>query len=111
MKHRTIRAGAGAILVAALALMLSAHSSSAASGQRQSCSGILTQDDDGYLLNPDPNTKSPWCPAYIGDDKNSALAKRVLKTCALGSHCHIEGLFLGHGIFYWTQISSVSLLK
>jgi hypothetical protein len=109
MKHRTIRAGAP--LVAALALVLSSHSGSAASGQRQACSGILTQDDDGYLLTPDPGTKSPWCPAYIGDDKNSALAKRVLKTCAVGSHCHIEGLFLGHGIFYWTQISSVSLLK
>jgi hypothetical protein len=97
--------------VATLALALSPHPGSAASGQPQSCSGILTQDDDGYLLNPDPNTKSPWCPAYIGDDKNSALAKRVLKTCALGSHCHIEGRFLGHGIFYWTQITSVSLLK
>jgi hypothetical protein len=82
-----------------------------ASAQRQACSGILAHDDDGYLLQPDEGTKSPWCPAYIGDDDKSPLAKRVLKTCALGSHCHIEGSFVGHGIFYWTRISSVLLLK
>jgi hypothetical protein len=96
---------------AVLALLLSTQAGFSASGQRQSCSGILAHDDGGYLLQPDEGTKSPWCPAYIGDDEKSALARRVLKTCALGSHCHIEGLFLGHGIFYWTQISSVSLLK
>jgi hypothetical protein len=101
----------GVFLAAALALLLSPQAGSAASGQHQSCSGILSHDEDGYLLTPDPGSKSPWCPAYIGDDDKSALAQRVLKTCQLGSHCHIEGLFLGHGIFYWTRISSVSLLK
>jgi hypothetical protein len=109
--HLMIRPGAKVFLAAALALLLSAQAGSAASGQRQSCSGILSHDEDGYLLIPDPGSKSAWCPAYIGDDDKSALAQRVLKTCPLGSHCHIEGLFLGHGIFYWTRISSVSLLK
>jgi hypothetical protein len=106
MFRRSARASA-----AVLALLLSTQVGFSASAQRQSCSGVLAHDEDGYLLQPDAGTKSPWCPAYIGDDDKSPLAKRVLKTCALGSHCHIEGSFVGHGIFYWTQISSVSLLK
>jgi hypothetical protein len=105
-----IRRGAQAS-AAMLALLLGTQVGFSASGQRQACSGILAHDDDGYLLQPDAGMKSPWCPAYIGDDDKSALAKRVLKTCALGSHCHIEGTFSGHGIFYWAKISSVSLLK
>jgi hypothetical protein len=110
MTHRMIRRSAQ-VSAAVLALLLGTQVGFSASVQRQSCSGILAHDDDGYLLQPDAGTKSPWCPAYIGDDDKSALAKRVLKTCALGGHCHIEGSFAGHGIFYWTKISSVSLLK
>jgi hypothetical protein len=110
MNHRMIRQSAKAS-AAVLALLLSTQAGFSASAQRQSCSGILAHDDGGYLLQPDAGAKSPWCPAYIGDDEKSPHAKRVLKTWALGSHCHIEGAFVGHGIFYWTQISSVSLLK
>ena len=79
------------VLLAALALVLSSQAGSAASGQRQSCSGILEHGDDGYRLNPDPDTKSPWCPAHIGDGDKAPLALRVLKKCPVGSHCHIEG--------------------
>jgi hypothetical protein len=111
MTHRMIRRSAQASAAVLALLLLSTQLGFSASVQRQSCSGILAHDDDGYLLQPDAGTKSPWCPAYIGDDDKSALAKRVLKTCALGGHCHIEGSFAGHGIFYWTKISSVSLLK
>jgi hypothetical protein len=110
MKHRMIRRGAQAS-AAALALLLGTQVGFSAPDQPQACSGILAHDDDGYRLQPDAGTKSPWCPAYIGDDDKSPLAKRVLKTCAVGSHCHIEGSFSGHGIFYWTKISTVSLLK
>jgi hypothetical protein len=110
MNGRMIRRSARAA-AAVLALLLGTQAGFSASAQRQACSGILAHDDEGYLLQPDAGTKSPWCPAYIGDDDKSALAKRVLKTCAVGSHCHIEGSFSGHGIFYWTKISSVSLLK
>jgi hypothetical protein len=113
MRGRMDRPSVKVLLAVALALVVSSQAGSAASGQRQSCSGILEHADegDGYRLNPDPGTKSPWCPAHIGDDGKSPLAKRVLKTCPVGSHCHIEGLFLGHGDFYWTQILSVSLLN
>jgi hypothetical protein len=51
--------------------------------QRQSCSGILTHDEDGYMLKPDAGSKSLWCAAYIGEDEKSPLAQRVLKTCML----------------------------
>jgi hypothetical protein len=113
MRDLINRPDAKVLLAAALALALGTQAGFAASGQRQSCSGILehADDGDGYRLNPDPGTKSPWCPAHIGDGEHSPLAQRVLKTCPVGSHCHIEGLFVGHGDFYWTQISSVSLLK
>ena len=111
MKHHVICPSAKALSLAALALLLSINAGSAASGDRQSCSGILTHEDDGYALVADPNSKSLWCAASIGEREKAPLVKRVLKTCAVGTHCHIEGLFTGHGLFYWTQISSVSLLK
>jgi hypothetical protein len=113
MRGQMISPGAKILLAAALALALSTQAGFSAAGLRQSCSGIVAHDDDGdgYHLNPDPDTKSPWCPAHIGDDEKSPLVRRVLKTCPPGSHCHIEGLFRGHGDFYWTQISSVTLLK
>src|SRR6266567_2822032 len=94
----------------ALLLLLSTHVGSATSGQRQSCSGVLTHDEEeGYFLKADPASKSLWCASSIGEDEKSSLVQRVLKTCAVGSHCQIEGAFAGHGIFNWTQISAISL--
>jgi hypothetical protein len=111
MKHRMGFPSAKTFSAAALALLLGSQAGFSASDQRQACSGVLTHDDDGYMLVADPDSKSLWCHASIGEDEKSALVKRVLKTCAIGSHCHIEGSFTGHGLFYWTRISSVSLLK
>jgi hypothetical protein len=97
----------------AIALLLMAGTATAASksNQRQACTGVLARDEAGYLLRVDPGSKSPWCDAYIGSEKNSTLARRVLTACPLGSRCHIAGSFQGHGVFYWTQISSVYQLK
>jgi hypothetical protein len=111
MKHSTGFPSAKTIAAVALASLLSAQAGFSAPDQRQSCSGVLNHDDDGYALIVDPNPKSLWCAASIGEDEKSPLVKRVLKTCALGSHCHIEGSFTGHGLFFWTRISSVALLK
>jgi hypothetical protein len=74
----------------------------------QSCTCVLKHNDYGYLLQADPNSKSMWCDSYIGETDDSALAKRVLKTCSVGSRCHIEGSFVGHGVFYWTRITKVN---
>ena len=93
-----------------LLLLAGMGDASAAPVGRQSCSGVLAQDADGYALVADPDSKSLWCAAAIGDDKNSPLAKRVLKTCKVGGRCHIEGAFSGHGLFFWTQISTVKSL-
>jgi hypothetical protein len=57
-----------------------------------------------------PISKSLWCDAVIGEGENAPLARRVLKTCKIGGRCHIAGAFSGHGIFFWTQISSVTYL-
>ena len=111
MKHQMIRPGVKALLAAALVLLVCTGEGSSATGRRQVCNGILTHDNGGYMLKPDPDSKSLWCDAYIGEGDGSSLAQRVLKTCVIGSRCHIEGLFRGHGVFYWTQISSVSLLS
>ena len=110
MKHLKGFASAKTIVAAALALLLSAEAGVSAPDERQSCSGILNHDD-GYALIADPDSKSLWCAASIGEDEKSPLVKRVLKTCAVGSHCHIEGSFTGHGLFFWTRISSVAMLK
>ena len=62
--------------VAVLALLLSTQVGFSASALRQSCSGILAHDDDGYRLQPDEGTKSPWCPAYrIGDNDKVAAGE------------------------------------
>ncbi len=106
-----IRPSVKAMSIAALVLASSMQLGFSASGQRQSCNGVLILDDGVYRLNADSGNKSLWCAADIGEGDASALAKRVLKTCAVGSHCHIEGSFEGHGIFNWTSITSVSVLK
>jgi hypothetical protein len=111
MKHLKGFASAKTIAAAALTLLLGAQAGFSAPDQRQACSGVLNHDDDGYALIADPDSKSLWCAASIGEDEKSPLVKRVLKTCAIGTHCHIEGSFTGHGLFFWTRISSVALLK
>ena len=79
-----------------------------ASNKRQACEGVVVLDGDGMLLlaETDKNA-SLWCDAYIGDDKDSSLARQVLATCPTGSRCAIDGLFSGRGVFYWTKIVSV----
>jgi hypothetical protein len=111
MKHLMGFPSAKLFSAAALTLLLSPQAGFSASDLRQTCSGVLTHDDDGYMLIADPDSKSLWCAASIGEDEKSPQVKRVLKTCTIGSHCHIVGSFTGHGLFYWTRISSVSLLK
>jgi hypothetical protein len=99
-------------LLFSLAVMLIAGAADAA-GKRQVCSGVLTKDEDGgHLLKPDAGS-SLWCDAYIGDDFHTgdASVSRVLKVCAVGGRCHIEGSFVGHGVFFWKHISSVSRIQ
>ena len=79
-----------------------------AARDRQSCEGTIALDSDGMLLLADiKKNPSLWCDAYIGDDKNSAIAHQVLAKCPVGSRCIIDGLFAGHGVFYWTKVTSV----
>jgi hypothetical protein len=110
MKHLKELPSAKTISAAALAWLLSTAAGFSAPDQHQSCSGVLNHDD-GYALIADADSKSLWCAASIGENEKSPLVKRVLKTCAIGTHCHIEGSFTGHGLFFWTRISSVALLK
>jgi hypothetical protein len=100
-------------IISGIMLLLIASTAVATSSpeQRQTCQGVLALDETGYLLRPDPGSKSLWCDAYIGFEKDAALARRVLQACTLGSRCHIEGSFQGHGVFYWTRISSVYQIK
>lgn len=79
-----------------------------ASNKRQICEGIVAFDEyEVPLLTDTDGNNSQWCDAYIGEDKNSPLAKLVLAQCSVGSRCIIEGLFSGRGVFYWTKIESV----
>jgi hypothetical protein len=74
---------------------------------RQSCEGIVGVDSDGMLLLKETRDNvSPWCDAYIGEGKDSSLAIEVLAQCPLGTRCAIDGMFAGHGVFYWTKILS-----
>jgi hypothetical protein len=111
MKFRVVPRSVKALSVAALLLVAWMGAGSSAPVSRQACSGVLTHDVGGYMLKPDAGSKSLWCDAIIGFEERSSFAQRVLKTCMIGSRCHIEGSFKGHGVFYWTQISSIKLLR
>ena len=76
----------------------------------QACSGRLLQEEDGLLLEPDPDQTSSWCSAYVGETVSSPEAVTVLKSCKVGQRCRIKGAFAGHGIFYWTRIDAAEHL-
>jgi hypothetical protein len=81
-------------------------------GKRQLCEGVVAYDADGMLqLMDTKKNASLWCDAYIGEEKNSRLAKQVLAHCPVGSRCLVDGYFVGHGVFYWTRIVSARLSR
>lgn len=94
--------------VALAAMFFVTYASLSEAAKFQSCVGILVEEDaSSLLLKPDGNNKSLWCDAYIGEDKDSAIARKVLAVCRVGTKCAIKGHFEGHGVFYWTSITSV----
>jgi hypothetical protein len=56
----------------------------------QACSGVLTLEDGYYELTPDAGS-GLWCDANVAEE--------------------LEGSIRGHGIFYWTRISSITRLE
>lgn len=90
-------------------LCMTEQSQGSALKNKQSCEGTLALDADGMLLLTDiRKNPSAWCDAYIGEDRNSAIAGQVTANCPVGSRCVIDGLFAGHGVFYWTKIMSAT---
>jgi hypothetical protein len=101
-----IKAIVKAVSAAVLAATISVAPGHAAS-MHQACTGILTQESgEFYALKPDLG-QGFWCDADI----DLKLAQRVLRTCPVGSRCHIVGSFEGHGTFIWTTLDSVSRRK
>jgi len=97
------------LLAAALVIPLFASSGLTASPPRsihQACSGVLVLEGGYYELKPDAGS-GLWCDASVAKE----LVGRVLKACAVGSRCHIEGSVRGHGVFYWLHISSVTSVE
>lgn len=79
---------------------------------RQSCEGTLALDADGMLLLTDTKKNSSlWCDAYLGESQDSSIAKQVTASCPVGSRCAVDGLFAGHGVFYWTKIMSATRIQ
>jgi len=96
-----------ALALSAIAL-LQAPAIAAAQPIRQSCTGVLISTANGYQLKPDANSDL-WCDAYLSDQFVSKEAiRRVLHACKVGDRCRIAGMARGPGVFFWTQISSVS---
>ncbi|QDM28416.1 hypothetical protein FNL56_21585 [Tardiphaga sp. vice304] len=97
------------IIIAAL-ISAGIHSSIEADAKqslRQSCVGTVGLGEDGLQLLDIPKSSSSWCDASFDFDKSSSLAKQVLATCPIKSRCNVEGLYAGHGMFYWTKIISI----
>ena len=92
-------------LLCGLFFFLNANSIAYAAGDLEhlSCSGSIIQGNDGYQLEPDAGAE-PWCSSGLPQ----RLLQKVLRTCAVGSRCHIEGSVRGHGLFEWYRIRSVT---
>jgi hypothetical protein len=78
------------------------------------CSGVLIVQDGELQLHPDPGSKT-WCDASFNGEQyqvaKSDMAKRVKAVCAEGDRCQAKGTIEGHGVFYWTKITSVKKLR
>lgn len=99
-------------LILLVALMGNNTASTAqALNKRQLCEGKVSHDQDGMLTLADvKSTESLWCEAYIGDNSEAPLARKLLQTCPVGSRCRVDGTFSGRGEFYWTRIISAERL-
>jgi hypothetical protein len=82
-----------------------------AAERSQNCSGVMKEDSGDYSLNPDAGS-GLWCDALLSEEFSSVkgLTQKVLKVCPVGSHCRIKGGYEGHGVFYWSQVTSVQRL-
>ena len=87
----------------ALLVVLNTNAFAGGDLAHQSCSGPIIHGDDGYQLDPEPGSE-PWCSSIIPQE----LLQKVLRTCVVGSRCHIEGEIRGHGEFEWYRIRSVT---
>ncbi|MGO9358436.1 MAG: hypothetical protein ACLP1D_12300 [Xanthobacteraceae bacterium] len=89
------------------ALLLALNSNAFAQGgadlNRLSCAGSVIHGNEGYQLEADAGS-APWCDSAIPPK----LLPRVLRTCAVGNRCHIEGSVRGHGLFEWYRIRSIT---
>jgi hypothetical protein len=96
-----------ATIILALTAQSQAGDNQRSSRPTQACSGVLVFDEDeGYRLEPNPNSKSLLCDAII----ESPEIKQVLDKCTIGKQCYIKGNFGGHGVFYWAEIKLVKAL-
>src|ERR1700722_5457711 len=95
-------------LLCCLLLLVSAgsHAKETLDPNRVTCDGVLVLHDSYYRLEPDAGS-GPWCDSSITGE----LVQRVLKACAVGSRCHIDGSVIGHGEFSWFHIRSVAASK
>ena len=73
---------------------------------RQSCTGVLTVENGFYKLEPDAGSVL-GCDSFLSEN----LVQTVLRVCAVGGRCHIDGSVRGHGVCYWLNISSVTARK
>ncbi len=95
------------IVVSSQVLMAGGQVHAQTSEMKQTCEGVVAFDEDGMLQLMDvSDSASPWCTAYIGEDRSSKVAGDVLAQCPVGTRCIVEGSFTGRGIFFWTKIIS-----
>jgi hypothetical protein len=64
---------------------------------------------------PETNPGSSlWCDALFTGKEYGVTKldaeKRVRATCVEGDRCQVKGTVEGHGVFYWTKITSVKKL-
>lgn len=105
-----IRVGAVKRLGIGCLLLLLVWALPATAQKKQSCVGTVVVSEEGVSLDALPDNESLWCGAIIGETVKSPESQRVLGTCAVGDRCRVDGLFVGHGVFYWSEIHAVRKL-
>lgn len=86
-------------IFAMLALSMSALAQADVEGP--ACDGIVTRFKGYLTLEP---RKGEICSPKWVTDLNSDLARQILRTCPIRSHCHVEGNYSNRGIESITNV-------
>jgi hypothetical protein len=90
------------LIVAVLAFSYATAAHAQVDIEGPNCDGVVVRSPPGYVA-LDPLAGELCSPKWV-TPANSRFAKRILRTCPVGTHCHVEGSYSNHGIEAITRV-------